>query len=156
MKITIAAIGRMKPGPERVLLDDYLTRAGQAGRALALGPFSVTEIDERKARGRTAQSARLIGAIAPGATAIALDERGEPLSSPDFARLLARLRDDGAGEAVFLIGGADGHDKALRDRADRLLSFGPMVWPHLLVRVMLAEQLYRAVSILAGGPYHRE
>ena len=156
MKITIAAVGRMKPGPERMLLDDYLGRAGQAGRALALGPFSVTEIDERKARDRAAQSARLIGAIAPGATAIALDERGEPLSSPDFARLLARLRDDGAGEAVFLIGGADGHDKALRTRADRLLSFGPMVWPHLLVRVMLAEQLYRAVSILAGGPYHRE
>jgi len=155
VKITIAAVGRMKPGPERVLLDDYLERAGQAGRALALGPFTVSEIDERKARGRSAQSARLIEAIPPGATVIALDERGKTLSSPDFASLLAGLRDNGAGTAVFLIGGADGHDKTLRARAGRLISFGPMVWPHMLARVMLAEQLYRAVSILAGGPYHR-
>jgi 23S rRNA (pseudouridine1915-N3)-methyltransferase len=156
VKITIAAVGRMKPGPERVLLDDYLGRAGQAGRALALGPFAVTEIDERKARDRAAQSARLIEAIPPAATVIALDERGKTLSSPDFAQLLAGLRDHGTGAAVFLIGGADGHVQALRSRADRLLSFGPMVWPHMLVRVMLAEQLYRAVSILAGGPYHRD
>jgi len=155
VKITIAAVGRMKPGPERMLLDDYLERAGQAGRALALGPFTVTEIDERKARDRAAQSARLIEAIPPGATVIALDERGKTLTSPDFAHLLASLRDHGAGAAVFLIGGADGHGDALRARAGRLLSFGPMVWPHMLVRVMLAEQLYRAVSILAGGPYHR-
>ncbi len=155
MNITITAVGRMKPGPERMLLDDYLERAGQAGRALALGPFMVTEIDERKARDRAAQSVRLIEAIPIGATAIALDERGKTLSSPDFAHLLARLRDHGAGAAVFLIGGADGHDDALRARTDRLLSFGPMVWPHMLARVMLAEQLYRAVSILAGSPYHR-
>ncbi len=155
MKITIAAVGRMKPGPERALLDDYIGRAGQAGRALALGPFAVTEIDERKARDRSTQSARLIEAIPPGATAIALDERGKSLSSPDFAHLLASLRDRGAGAAVFLIGGADGHDDALRTRAGRLISFGPMVWPHMLARVMLAEQFYRAVSILSGGPYHR-
>jgi 23S rRNA (pseudouridine1915-N3)-methyltransferase len=155
MKITLATVGRMKPGPEQALLGDYLDRAGQAGRALALGPFAVTEIDERKARDRAAQSTRLIEAIPPGATAIALDERGKTFSSPEFAKMLATLRDQGAGETVFLIGGADGHDKALRDRADRLLSFGPMVWPHMLARVMLAEQLYRAVSILAGGPYHR-
>jgi len=155
VKITIAAVGRMKPGPERVLLDDYLERAGQAGRALALGPFTVTEIDERKARDRAAQSARLIEAIPPGAVVIALDERGKTLSSPDFAAMLAGLRDNGAGAAMFLIGGADGHDKALRDSTSRLISFGPMVWPHMLARVMLAEQLYRAVSILAGGPYHR-
>jgi len=155
MKITIAAVGRMKPGPEHSLLGDYLMRAGQAGRPLALGPFTVTEIDERKARERAAQSARLIEAIPPGAIAIALDERGKALSSTDFAKMLADLRDQGSGEVAFLIGGADGHDKALRERADRLLAFGPMVWPHMLARVMLAEQLYRAVSILAGGPYHR-
>ncbi len=155
VKISVAAVGRIKPGPEQMLLGDYLERAGQAGRALALGPFTVTEIDERKARDRTAQSARLIEAIPPGAVAVALDERGKTLSSPDFAGMLASLRDQGAGAAVFLIGGADGHDKALRARADRLLSFGPMVWPHMLVRVMLAEQLYRAVSILSGSPYHR-
>jgi 23S rRNA (pseudouridine1915-N3)-methyltransferase len=155
MKITISAVGRMKSGPEQDLLDDYLARAGQSGRGLALGPFAVNEIDERKARDRAAQSARLAEAIPAGATAIALDERGKTLSSPEFAKMLAALRDQGVGETVFLIGGADGHDKALRRQADRLLSFGPMVWPHMLARVMLAEQLYRAVSILAGGPYHR-
>ncbi len=155
MKVTLAAVGRMKPGPEQTLLDDYLARAGQAGRSLALGPFTVAEVDERKARGRAAQSARLIEVISPGATAISLDERGKTLSSPEFARMLATLRDQGAGEVCFLIGGAAGHDQTLRDRADRLLSFGPMVWPHMLARVMLAEQLYRSVSILAGGPYHR-
>lgn len=155
MKINIAAIGRMKPGPKAALLADYLDRATAAGRQLALGPFSVTEIDERKARDRAAQSSRLIEVVPAGATAIALDERGETLSSPEFARLLATLRDQGTGEVALLIGGADGHDKVLRGRADRLLSFGPMVWPHMLARVMLAEQLYRAVSILSGGPYHR-
>jgi 23S rRNA (pseudouridine1915-N3)-methyltransferase len=155
MKITLSAVGRMKSSPEQTLLGDYLDRAGQAGRSLALGPFAVTEIDERKARDRAAQSARLIEAIPPGATAIALDERGKTLTSPDFARMLATLRDQGTGEVAFLIGGADGHSKALRDRADRLLSFGPMVWPHMLARVMLAEQLCRAVSILSGNPYHR-
>ena len=137
------------------MLDDYLERAGQVGRAIALGPFSVVEIDERKARDRAMQSARLIEAIPAGAVAIALDERGKTLSSQDFADMLAALRDRGTGTAVFLIGGADGHDQALRDRADRLLSFGPMVWPHMMVRAMLAEQLYRAMSILSGGPYHR-
>ena len=155
MKITLAAVGRMKPGPEHSLLGDYLDRAGQAGRSLALGPFDVTEIDERKARERAAQSARLIEAIPAGAAAIALDERGKTLSSQEFANMLATLRDQGTGTAVFLIGGPDGHDQAMRDRSDRLLSFGPMVWPHMMVRAMLAEQLYRAVSILSGGPYHR-
>jgi 23S rRNA (pseudouridine1915-N3)-methyltransferase len=155
MKITIAAVGRLKPGPEKMLVNDYIDRASQAGRVLALGPFNVVEIDERKARDRAAQSARLIEAIPNGAAAIALDERGETLSSPEFARLLAGQRDQGAPETVFLIGGADGHDEALRGRAGRLVSLGPMVWPHMLARVMLAEQLYRAVSILAGSPYHR-
>ena len=145
----------MKPGPEQIMLNDYLNRAALAGRPLALGPFGVVEIDERKARDRAAQSARLIEAIPVGAVAIALDERGKTLSSQDFAKMLATLRDQGTGTAVFLIGGADGHDQTVRDRADRLLSFGPMVWPHMMVRAMLAEQLYRAVSILSGGPYHR-
>lgn len=155
MKILVAAVGRMKPGPEHELVRDYLDRAAQAGRALGLGPFAVSEIDERKARDRAAQSARLIEAIPPGAQAIALDARGEALSSEAFARLLARMRDAGTPAAAFLIGGADGHDAALRARADRLVSFGPMVWPHMLARVMLAEQLYRAAAILAGTPYHR-
>ena len=155
MKIIVAAVGRLKPGAERMLVDDYLERAGQAGRALGLGPFAVTEIDERKARDRAAQSTRLIEAIPDGAAAIALDERGKALTSREFAKLLASLRDSGVDTTAFLIGGPDGHDDRLRARADRLLSFGPMFWPHMLARVMLAEQFYRAVSILAGTPYHR-
>jgi 23S rRNA (pseudouridine1915-N3)-methyltransferase len=156
VKISIAAVGRIKAGPEQIMLNDYLNRAALAGRSLALGPFSVVEVDERKAQTPVAQSARLVEAIPADAVAIALDERGEVLSSKDFAKMLARLRDQGTGTVVFLIGGADGHSKKLRDRADRVLSFGPMVWPHMMVRAMLAEQLYRAVSILSGGPYHRE
>ncbi|MEM7177412.1 MAG: 23S rRNA (pseudouridine(1915)-N(3))-methyltransferase RlmH [Pseudomonadota bacterium] len=154
MKLTIAAIGRLTPGPEKTLVEDYLARAGAAGRPLALGPVGLTEIDERKARSPAEQGARLIRA-AGSAHLIALDERGKAMSSPELAGLLQRLRDQGTPEAAFVIGGADGHDGALRARADRLLSFGPMVWPHMLARVMLAEQLYRAVSILGGSPYHR-
>ncbi|MEM8841456.1 MAG: 23S rRNA (pseudouridine(1915)-N(3))-methyltransferase RlmH [Pseudomonadota bacterium] len=154
MKLTIAAIGRLTPGPEKTLVEDYLARAGAAGRPLALGPVGLTEIDERKARSPAEQGARLIRA-AGSAHLIALDERGKAMSSPELAGLLQRLRDQGTPEAAFVIGGADGHDDALRARADRLLSFGPMVWPHMLARVMLAEQLYRAVSILGGSPYHR-
>ena len=93
--------------------------------------------------------------IAGGPAVVALDERGRLLSSPDLAAQLGRWRDDARGEAVFLIGGADGLDPSLRDRADLVLSFGKMVWPHMLARVMLAEQLYRAATILAGSPYHR-
>lgn len=156
MKLIIAAVGRARPGPETELTRDYLARATQAGRSLALGPCDLTEIDERKAREPAAQSARLLDAAPQGAHLVALDERGRTMSSPDFAAMLARLRDGGTADCVFLIGGADGHDARLRERADRLLSFGPMVWPHMLVRAMLAEQIYRAVSILAGSPYHRE
>ena len=155
MKITVVAVGRLKSGPERMLVEDYLARAEVGGRRLGLGPFRLVEIDERKARDAAAQSARLIEVIPPGASALALDERGEALPSVAFARLLGRLRDEGRSEAVFLIGGAEGHTEALRERADRVLSFGPMTWPHLLARVMLAEQLYRATTILGGLPYHR-
>jgi 23S rRNA (pseudouridine1915-N3)-methyltransferase len=87
--------------------------------------------------------------------AFALHDRGRAIKSPDFAALLARWRDAGRQDAALVIGGADGLAPALREGADAVLSFGPMVWPHLLVRVMLAEQLYRAASILAGAPYHR-
>ena len=156
MRLTIVAVGRMKSGPERSLTDDYLSRAGTAGRNLALGPFSVTEIDERKARDRAAQSARVLEAVPPGAIAVALDERGKTLTSPQLADRIARERDGGCGEMAFLIGGADGHDRTLRNSVRHKLSFGAMVWPHMLVRVMLAEQLYRAVSILGGSPYHRQ
>lgn len=123
---------------------------------MALAPVSVIEVDDRKAKGRGPQSARLLERIPSGAIAVALDERGRQISSPDLARRMSDWRDEGRPEIVFLIGGADGHDESLRQRADLSLSLGRMVWPHMLARVMLAEQIYRAISILTGGPYHRE
>ena len=156
MRVRIAAVGRISArSPEAALVEDYLTRFAQTGRALGLGPATVAEVEDRRGGGKPAEAALLSRQIPDGAAVIALDERGRTLSSPDFAAALARFRDQGRPEAVCLIGGADGLDPALRDRADLVLSFGAMVWPHMLVRVMLAEQLYRAATILAGGPYHR-
>ena len=155
MRLKIAAVGRLKPGPELSLIKDYLDRTGATGRPLGLGPVEVLEVDERKARDSATQSEKLLAAVPATATAVALDERGETLSSPAFAKLIARERDGGTPEMVFLIGGADGLAEAARAATGYRLSFGPMVWPHMLARVMLAEQLYRAASILAGTPYHR-
>jgi 23S rRNA (pseudouridine1915-N3)-methyltransferase len=154
LKVVVLAVGRLKGGPESDLVRDWLGRFDAAGRPLGLGPASVVEVEDRKRRGADAE-ADLLLAAAPEGPLIALDERGETLASPDFARRLARMRDDGARAAAFAIGGADGHGQALRARADWSLSFGAMVWPHMLVRAMLAEQLYRAATILGGGPYHR-
>ena len=155
MRLVIAAVGRLGPGPEASMVEDYRARAESTGRALALAPVSIAQIDERKARTADAQAERLIAATPAGAALVALDERGQSLSSQDLAALIADLRDAGRPALVFAIGGADGHGVALGARAERRLAFGPMVWPHRLVRVMMAEQIYRAVSILAGTPYHR-
>ncbi len=155
MRLHICAVGRLRAGPERALVDDYLTRLDRTGRALGLGTTSEHEVEDRKGGGMAAEAELLRKAVPAGARLALLDERGKTLSSPEFARLLARWRDDGAQDTAFVIGGADGIDPALRAEADIALSFGPMVWPHMLARVMLAEQLYRAASILAGAPYHR-
>jgi len=155
MRVRICAVGRMKSGPERALVEDYTTRFDRTGRALGLGPLTITEVDDRKGGGMAAEAALLDRAIPGGAVICAMDERGREMSSPDFANMLAGWRDQGRAEVAFVIGGADGIDPALRSRADAMLSFGPMVWPHMLVRAMLSEQLYRAASILAGAPYHR-
>jgi len=156
LKLSILAVGRLRGGPEKDLVDDYMRRFDAAGRPLALGPLRVIEVEDKRRRGRDAEAELLLSQIPAGAAAIALDERGATLSSPDFADLLARLRDEGRPEACLMIGGADGHGRAALERAEVRLSLGKMVWPHMLVRAMLAEQLYRAVSILAGSPYHRE
>lgn len=155
MRLTICAVGRLRKGPEKDLLDDYATRATRAGRSLGLGPLDVAEVDERKGGGMAGEAALLRRAIPEGALRVTLDERGTLMTSPDFADHLARWRDDGRAAAAFVIGGADGLAPDLRAEADLALSFGKMVWPHMLVRVMLAEQIYRAVSILGGSPYHR-
>ncbi|WP_299564617.1 23S rRNA (pseudouridine(1915)-N(3))-methyltransferase RlmH [uncultured Sulfitobacter sp.] len=155
MRVHICAVGRLRPGPEKLLIDDYANRFDKTGRGLSLGPVSVVEVDERKGGGMAGEAALLRRAIPEGAVVCALDERGTIEGSPDFAHRVTGWRDDGARDLAFVIGGADGIDPTLRAEADHLLSFGKMVWPHMLVRVMLAEQLYRAATILAGGPYHR-
>jgi 23S rRNA (pseudouridine1915-N3)-methyltransferase len=155
MRLHICAVGRLRAGPEKALVGDYLTRCGRTGRAVGLGPATVTEIDDRKGGGKPAEGEALLRALSPGAVLCALDERGETMTSPDFAARLGRWRDEGVQDAAFVIGGADGLDVAVLDRAALTLSFGRMVWPHMLARVMLAEQLYRAAGILAGTPYHR-
>lgn len=154
MRVTICAVGRLRAGPERALCDDYLTRFDRTGRALGLGPAIVTEVEDRRGGGMVAEAVLLGRAVPERAVMCVLDERGSQLSSTDFARWLSEWRDQGR-DLSFVIGGADGIAPDLRDRAERALSFGMMVWPHMLVRVMLAEQLYRAATILAGSPYHR-
>jgi len=155
MRVHIAAVGRLRNGPERALLDDYLTRFDRTGRALGLGPAREMQVEDRKGGGMAAEAVLLDKAIPTGALVCLLDERGRTMTSPDFAQQLARWRDAGRQDLAFAIGGADGLDPGFRERADFAVSFGAMVWPHMLVRVMLAEQLYRAASILAGTPYHR-
>lgn len=155
MRLHLCAVGRLRAGPERALVDDYLIRLDRTGRPLGLGPVTEHEIEDRKGGGMSAEGVLLAKALPEGAALCVLDERGKTLSSPEFAQSLAGWRDAGRQDAAFVIGGADGVDPALRLRADLVVSFGRMVWPHMLVRVMLAEQLYRAATILAGSPYHR-
>lgn len=155
MRVHICAVGRLRSGPERDLLDDYLSRFDKTGRALGLGPIKVHEVEDRKGGGMAAEAKLLEGVLPKGAVICTLDERGKIMSSPEFSQVLARRRDGGVSDLAFIIGGADGIDPALRAQADFSISFGQMVWPHMLVRVMLSEQLYRAASILSGSPYHR-
>lgn len=159
MRLTIAAIGRLKAGPERELFQRYRERVDAAGRRVAVGPCALHELAE-SARGsaeerRREEGERLAARLSADAVVVALDEAGEGLRSDAFAGLLGRLRDDGAAETAFAIGGPDGHGEAITARAARVLSLGPMTLPHGLVRIVLAEQLYRAVTMLAGHPYHR-
>jgi len=155
MRVHICAVGRLRGGPEKALIDDYAQRFERTGRALGLTQLTIHEIDDRKGGGMDAEAALLRRALPKGAALACLDERGKLMSSPDFAARLAALRDDGTQDLAFVIGGADGIAPDLRAEASFSLSFGKMVWPHMLARVMLTEQLYRAASILSGAPYHR-
>lgn len=156
MRCEIRAVGRLKAGPERALVDDWLSRATALGRSHGLGPFSEREADPRSLKDKAAETRTLLDGLAPGALVLALDETGKDLSSLAFSKMIAKARDDGVRDAAFLIGGADGHARDLLPAGARLVSFGKATWPHMLVRAMLAEQLYRAVSVIAGTPYHRE
>ncbi|MGP6086832.1 23S rRNA (pseudouridine(1915)-N(3))-methyltransferase RlmH [Antarctobacter jejuensis] len=155
MRVHLCVVGRLRKGPEKTLIDDYLTRFDRTGRAHGLGPAQVIEVEDRKGGGMPAEAALLRRALPSGARLCTLDERGQMWSSPEFADKLANWRDTGTQDLAFVIGGADGINPTLRAEAQASLSFGPMVWPHMMVRVMLSEQLYRAASILAGAPYHR-
>ena len=155
MRVHLIAVGRLRAGPERDLVDDYLVRFDRTGRALGLGPVVEHEVEDKRGIGMVAEAELLARAVPVGAVLVTLDERGRVMSSPEFAAMLAKWRDGGRQDVAFVIGGADGIDPSLRAKADASVSFGAMVWPHMLVRVMLAEQLYRAATILGGGPYHR-
>lgn len=152
MKLNLVAVGKARNGPEQKLFDHYCARMPV--------PLQLREVEEKKKLSgdelKRREAELLLGAVPPGAVVIALDERGENPKSTLLAEKIGRWRDEGRAELVFLIGGADGLDEQVRARADYLLSFGKMTWPHMLVRAMLAEQIYRALSILAGHPYHRE
>lgn len=159
MKISIHAIGRMKKGPERELAARYLERATATGKALGLTGFDIIELSESRAATapvRKAEEARALTATIPtGALVIALDEHGTTITSPALAQKIAHWRDDSRPTLNFVIGGADGLDPAFSADAGLMLSFSPLTWPHQLVRIMLAEQLYRTNTILSGHPYHR-
>ena len=154
MKLGVIAIGKPGRGPEAVLAADYAERATLAGRILGLGPLELIDLEPRKPG--KAPEAELILKAAEGAHLIACDERGKTYGSRAFADHVATLRDRGERRLVFVIGGADGLDKSVLDAASSTLAFGPQTWPHALARAMLAEQLYRAVTILSGSPYHRD
>jgi 23S rRNA (pseudouridine1915-N3)-methyltransferase len=159
MKLSVAAIGLMKAGPEKQLAEDYQQRIPTIGRQAGITGFLAQEWAESRAATadlRKAEEARRLWQDTPAsATVIALDERGKSLASADFARLLEAEARVGTRDLVFMIGGPDGHAPETRSRASRTLSFGPMTFPHRLLRVMLLEQLYRAVTILVNHPYHR-
>ena len=159
MRLVVAAIGRLKDGPERELAERYRKRAEQTGRRIGFRDIEVVEIRESRAqevgKRMIEESIALANVIPDKAVILILDERGESLDSATLASRLGRWRDDGRPAAVFIIGGDDGLAPSLRDKASVRLAFGAATWPHQLVRVMLLEQIYRAVSILSGHPYHR-
>lgn len=156
MKLIIRAGGTLRQSPERDLVNDYLTRARGLARGLGFLDVEEQSIDLGKCRDRSAETRKIVSSMPAGSTLFVMDERGKSLSSRQFAKTLARLRDDGCPVAIFMIGAADGFEPADLPPHVRKLSFGTQTWPHKLVRVMLAEQIYRALSILAGAPYHRD
>ena len=159
MRLTVLAVGYARNTSEGALVEDYIHRALQMGRNMGFPSVAVEEISLSKARDaktRMAEEAeRLAGRVPMGAHIILLDAKGKGMTSEDFADMLAVLRDAGTKDLCFVIGGPDGLSPLPGKRAGRSLAFGPQTWPHLLVRAMLAEQIYRALTILAGHPYHR-
>lgn len=154
------AVGRLRKGPEEELVGRYGERLRRAGPAIGLDYAGATDFPESRAAGaearRAEESARILAALPDRAALVLLDERGRDIDSAALAAFIARERDGGRRDLVLAVGGPDGHDEALRRRADLVLAFGRMTMPHMLVRVLAAEQLYRVVTLLSGHPYHRD
>jgi 23S rRNA (pseudouridine1915-N3)-methyltransferase len=159
MRLLVAAVGKLKQGPERELCAHYLARAEALGRSLGLSPLTSTELPESKAANAAARQAAeadaLLGKVPPAHAIVCLDLKGTMQPSEALADVLAEHRDGGTAGLAFLIGGPDGLGQSARDKANLVLSLGPMTLPHGLARIVLAEQIYRAMTILAGHPYHR-
>lgn len=159
MKLSVIAVGRLKAGPEKDLAGDYLKRLEGLGRKAGITKVTVKDFAESQQASpaaRMEEEARLIASQIPaGAVTVVLDERGTSMPSEALSAFIRKHIDAGAGDMAFLIGGPDGHGAAIRGKAALLLSFGAMTWPHRLVRVMLFEQIYRAVTIMVNHPYHR-
>jgi 23S rRNA (pseudouridine1915-N3)-methyltransferase len=159
MRVVVAAVGRLKQGPERELAERYRKRAAEAGRSAGLNSIDVIEIKESRAgdatRRMVEESIAIANVIPERAVTVILDARGESISSAAFAGRLQEWRQQNKPAVVFIIGAADGLAPNLHEKASLAISFGTATWPHQLVRVMLLEQLYRAVTILSGHPYHR-
>jgi 23S rRNA (pseudouridine1915-N3)-methyltransferase len=159
MRIVLAVVGRLKQGPERELAERYRKRAADAGRAAGLNNFDIVEIKESRAgdaaRRMLEESIAIANVIPERAVTVILDERGESMNSASFAGRLQGWRAQDAPAVAFVIGAADGLAPGLREKADLAIAFGAATWPHQLVRIMLLEQIYRAVTILTGHPYHR-
>ena len=159
MRLSLIAVGKLKQGPERELAERYARRFEETSRKIGFRGLSVHELTEGRARDaptRMSEEAAAIAALVPDdAILVGLDERGENIDSSQLALHLGRWRDDSIAHAAFIIGGADGLSPELRRKAKMRLAFGKTTWPHQLVRVMLLEQLYRAITILSGHPYHR-
>lgn len=159
MKLVLAAIGRQKAGPETDLVARYLDRAIKSGRALGITKIEIVELTESRARSaqerKEQEAEQLLKALPENCVLIALDEHGKNLNSPDFAKLIDRERNNGVSAMAFVIGGPDGHGQALLCKAKAKLALGAMTWPHQIARILLTEQIYRAITILSGHPYHR-
>jgi 23S rRNA (pseudouridine1915-N3)-methyltransferase len=156
LRLLIAAVGRLRDAPEAALAADYIARAANTGRQLGFKSIDLIEVEAKPPGDPRAEASAILRATPDDARKVLLDERGAEWTSRQLAEKLARWRDDGIPSTTFWIGGADGVSQSVKDNADEKLAFGRQTWPHRLVRVMIAEQIYRALTILCGNPYHRD
>lgn len=159
MRIHVAAIGRLKKSPEKALADDYFERTRKSGRSAGITGLEIREFAESQAASvnlrKHDEAGRLRAACPPHSHVIALDEGGKDMTSMQLAHYIGQLRDNRVSDLAFFIGGPDGHDNDLLKAADLKIAMGRMTWPHRLARIMLAEQIYRSITILLNHPYHR-